>query len=34
MMTVALIDAMSYGAILIFCLIGILGMCMEMVLKK
>jgi hypothetical protein len=26
MMTVALIDAMYYGAFLIFCLIGILGM--------
>jgi hypothetical protein len=34
MMTVALIAAMYYGAILIFCLIGILGMSMEMVLKK
>jgi hypothetical protein len=34
MMTVALFDAMYYGAILIFCLIGILGMCIEMVLKK
>lgn len=34
MMSVALIDAMYYGAILLFCLIGILGMCMEMVLRK
>ena len=34
MITVALIDAMLYGGILIFCMIGILGMCMEMVLKK
>lgn len=33
MMTVALIDAMSYGGILIFCIIGILGMCMELVCK-
>jgi hypothetical protein len=34
MMNVALIDAMYYGAILIFCMIGILGMCMEMVLRR
>jgi hypothetical protein len=34
MMTVALVAAMYYGAILIFCLIGLLGMCMEMALKK
>ena len=34
MMTVALVAAMYYGAILIFCLIGLLGMCMEVVLKK
>jgi hypothetical protein len=34
MVTIALIDAMYYGAFLIFCLIGILGMSLEMVLKK
>ena len=34
MMTIALVAAMYYGAILIFCLIGLLGMCMEMALKK
>jgi hypothetical protein len=34
MMTVALIDAMSYGGILIFCMIGILGMCMELALRR
>ena len=34
MMTVALIDAMYYGGIWIFCMIGILGMSMEMVLKR
>jgi len=33
-MTVALLDAMYHGAILIFCLIGILGISMEMVLRK
>jgi hypothetical protein len=33
-MTVALTDAMYYGAILLFYLIGILGMCMEMVWRK
>jgi hypothetical protein len=31
MITVALIDAMLYGGILIFCMIGILGMSMEVV---
>ena len=34
MMTVALIDAMLHGAIFIFCMIGILGMAMEMVLRR
>ena len=34
MMTVALIDVMLYGGILIFCMIGILGMIMEMILKR
>jgi hypothetical protein len=34
MMAVALIDAMYYGGILIFCMIGILGMCMESVLRR
>jgi hypothetical protein len=34
MMTRALIDAMSYGGILIFCMIGILGMCMELALRR
>jgi len=34
MMAVALIDAMYYGGILIFCMIGILGMCMELVLRR
>jgi hypothetical protein len=34
MMTVALIDAMSYEGILIFCMIGILGMCTELVLRR
>ena len=34
MMTVTLIDAMYYGGIWIFCMIGILGMSMEMVLKR
>jgi hypothetical protein len=34
MMTLALIDTMSYGGILIFCMIGILGMCMELALRR
>jgi hypothetical protein len=34
MMTFALIDAMYYEGILIFCMIGILGMCMELVLRR
>ena len=34
MMTVALIDAMYYGGILIFWMIGIVGMCMESVLRR
>ena len=34
MMTVALIDAMYYVGIWIFCMIGILGMSMEMVLQR
>ena len=34
MMTVALVAAMYSAAILIFCLVGLLGMCVEMVLKK
>jgi hypothetical protein len=34
MMTVVSIDAMYYGGILIFCMIGILGMCMESVLRR
>jgi hypothetical protein len=34
MTTVALIDAMLYGGIFFFCMIGILGMSMEMVLKR
>jgi hypothetical protein len=34
MMNVALIDAMYFGGILIFCVIGIFGMSMEMVLRK
>jgi hypothetical protein len=34
MMAVGLIDAMYYGGILIFCMIGILGMCMELVLRR
>lgn len=34
MMNLALIDALVYGAIFIFIMIGVLGMCMEMGLKK
>jgi hypothetical protein len=34
MMTVALSDAMFLGGIFIFCMIGILGMSMEMVLRR
>ena len=34
MMTVALIDAMLFGGIFIFCMIGILGMGKEMVLRR
>lgn len=34
MMTVALIDAMLYGGIFIFCMRGILGMGMKMVLRR
>ena len=33
-MTVAFIDAMYDGGILIFCMVGIVGMCMEMALKR
>ena len=33
-MAVAFIDAMYDGGILIFCMVGIVGMCMEMVLRK
>ena len=33
-MTVALIDGMFYGEILIFCMIGISGMSVEMVLTR
>jgi hypothetical protein len=34
MMTVALIDALLFGGIFIFCMMGILGMGMEMVLRS
>lgn len=34
MMPTALIDAMSYGAIFIFRLVGILGMCIDMALRR
>ena len=34
MMTVALVGAMYYGAIMIFSMIGLMGMCMEMAWKK
>jgi hypothetical protein len=34
MVNLALVDALAYGAIFIFIMIGILGMCMEMGLKK
>ena len=34
MVAVDLIDAMLYGGIFIFCMIGILGMGMEMVLRR
>ncbi len=34
MMNLALIDALAYGAICIFIMIGIFSMCMEMGLKK
>lgn len=34
MMTAALIDAMLFGGIFIFCMIGILGMGMEIVLRR
>ena len=34
MMTVALIDATYDGGILIFCMVGIVGICKEMVLRK
>jgi hypothetical protein len=33
-MTAALIGAMLFGGIFIFCMIGILGMGMEMVLRR
>jgi hypothetical protein len=33
MMTVALIDAVYYGEIFIFCMVGIIGICMEMALR-
>ena len=34
MMTAALVGAMYYGAIMIFCMIGLMGMSVEMALKK
>jgi hypothetical protein len=34
MMNVALIDAMFYGAVFIFRLVGVLGLCMETALRK
>ena len=34
MMTVALIDAVYYGGIFIFCMAGIFGICMEMALRR
>ena len=34
MMHLALIDAMSYGAVYIFCLIGVVGLCMETALRR
>jgi hypothetical protein len=34
MMTAALIDAMLFGGVFIFCMTGILGMGMEMVLRR
>jgi hypothetical protein len=34
MMTAALIDGMLFEGIFIFCMIGILGMGMEMVLRR
>ena len=33
-MTVAFLDAMYYGGILIFCMVGILGICMKMALRR
>ena len=33
-MTVALVSALYYGAIMIFCMVGLMGMCLEMALKK
>ena len=34
MMHVALIDAMYYGAVFIFSLVGVMGLCMETALRK
>jgi len=34
MMHVALIDAMYYGAVFIFCLVGVVGLCMETALRR
>jgi hypothetical protein len=34
MMAVAFIDAMYDGGILIFCMVGTVGMCLEMALRK
>jgi hypothetical protein len=34
MMNLALIDAFYYGAIFSFIMIGVLGMCMEMALRR
>jgi hypothetical protein len=34
MMHVALIDAMYYGAVFIFCLVGVVGLCMEAALRR
>ena len=34
MMTADLINAMWYGGIWIFCMVGILGICMEMALRR
>jgi hypothetical protein len=34
MMTLALIDAVYFGGVLIFCMVGIFGMCMEKTLRR